>query len=89
MGANLPGQLAGASLKPEAERNHCADRAAKSPRPIGRGLIEATPRTAPSHPARLSPRPIGRGLIEAEQKVDYMIRTAYLPGQLAGASLKL
>ena len=64
-------------------------RAAVSPRPQGRGLIEAGERAAASLDPRLSPRPQGRGLIEAYH-ICGMDRQGgdRLPGRKAGASLK-
>ena len=87
-GLYLPGQLAGASLK-LLQQGPGASRAGSSPRPIGRGLIEAPwPRSPATGPSR-SPRPIGRGLIEARIRLEMLRRPmSNLPGQLAGASLK-
>ena len=83
----LPGQLAGASLKRLTDMPKLG-LLSVSPRPIGRGLIEAFSRRASSAPMSDLPGQLAGASLKPFDHFLLTLVGGNLPGQLAGASLK-
>src|SRR2546423_559003 len=84
---SLHGQEAVAALKPQSA-HHISASAFSSPRPRGRGRIEALAARQSLPPSWWSPRPRGRGRIEAGPYGLVLPRSLRLHGQEAVAALK-